>query len=141
MHYYINLNGTSVGPMTKEQMMSYNVSNDTPVSKDGGPWQPMYTYPELMEAYHQSGKAMAANQEIQNKKLICGILAILVGTLGVQYFVLGKVSGGFITILLSLVTCGLWGIVVLIQGIMMLCMSDADFKAKYIDSTSVLPLF
>lgn len=141
MNYYITLNGSTIGPMTVEQMMSYNITPDTPVSRDGGAWQPMYNYPELMEAYHRSGKAMAADAEVQNKKILCGILAILVGTFGVQYFVLGKVSGGFITILLSLVTCGLWGIVVLIQGIMMLCMSDADFKRKYMDSTSVLPLF
>lgn len=121
--------------------MSYNVTADTPVSKDGGPWAPLYSYPELMQFYQYSGKALANNAEISSKKTLCGILAILVGTLGVQYFVLGKVGGGFITILLSLVTCGLWSIVVLIQGIMMLCMSDEDFKRKYIDSTSVLPLF
>lgn len=143
MHYFLTINGSSVGPMTKEQIMSYNVNPDTPVSKDGGPWAPLYTYPELMQVYQSYSAAgrTVRDQEVQSKKVLCGILAILVGSLGVQYFVLGKVAGGFITILLSLVTCGLWSIVTLIQGIMMLVMSDADFERKYVQSTSVLPLF
>lgn len=141
MSYYITLNNQTVGPMNIEQMMAYPLTTDTPVSRDGGAWQPLYTYPELMEAYQHSGKSAAANAEISSKKTLCGILAILVGALGVQYFVIGKTAGGFLTILLSLVTCGLWEIVTLIQGILMLCMSDADFKRKYIDSTSTLPLF
>ena len=89
----------------------------------------------------RSRQAATADIEISNKKIICGILAILVGSLGVHYFVMGKVAGGFITILLSVVTCGLWSIVMLIQGIMILCMSNEDFKRKYLDSTSTLPLF
>ncbi len=143
MHYFLTINGSTVGPMTKEQLMSYNVNQDTPVSKDGGPWAPLYTYPELMQvyqAYAAAGRRIEDN-EIQSKKVLCGILAILVGSLGVQYFVLGKVAGGFITILLTLVTCGLWSVVTLIQGIMMLVMSDADFESKYVQSTSTLTHF
>ena len=84
---------------------------------------------------------MMNQSEVTSKKTLCGILAILVGTLGIQYFVINKVPAGLITILLSIVTCGLWGVVTLVQGILMLCMSDEDFKRKYIDSTSTLPLF
>lgn len=94
-----------------------------------------------MEAYQRSGRAVAARNEVSSKKTLCGILAIVIGGLGVQYFVLGRVGAGFLTILLTLITCGLWEILMLIQGIMMLCMSDEDFKRKYIDSTSALPLF
>ena len=141
MSYYITVNGTPVGPMNMDQMLAYNITPDTPVSRDGGAGAPLYTYPELMEMYRRSGYAYAKDAEISSKKTICGICAILVGSLGVQYFVLGKVAGGFITILLSIVTCGLWSIVTLIQGIMMLCMSDSDFKTKYMDSNSTLPLF
>ena len=49
--YYITLNNQTIGPMSAEQMMAYNVTNETPVSRDGGEWQPLYTYPELMERY------------------------------------------------------------------------------------------
>ena len=139
--YYITLNNQTIGPMSADQMMAYPISQDTPVSRDGGAWQPLYTYPELMECYQRSGKAVAGDVEISSKKTLCGIMAIILGGLGVQYFVLGRVGAGFLTILLTVITCGLWEIVTLIQGIMMLCMTDADFKRKYIDSTSTLPLF
>ncbi len=139
--YYITLNNQTIGPMSKEQMMAYAVVNDTPVSKDGGPWMPLYTFPELMEEMQRSGKSAAANAETNSKKTLCGIMAIIFGGLGVQYFVMGKTAGGFLTILLSFVTCRLWEVVTLIQGILMLCMTDADFKRKYIDSSSVMPLF
>ena len=45
------------------------------------------------------------------------------------------------TILLSLVTCGGWSIITLIQGILMLCMSDAEFNRKYVQTTSTFPIF
>lgn len=72
---------------------------------------------------------------------VTALLAILLGGLGIQYFYLGKISAGFITILLSIVTCGLWEIVTLIQGILMFCMDNNTFRQKYVLSTSTLPLF
>lgn len=139
--YYIVLNNQTIGPMNMDQLMAYPVDANTPVSRDGGEWRPLYNFPELMEAYQRSGRAVATRNEVSSKKTLCGILAIVIGGLGVQYFVLGRVGAGFLTILLTLITCGLWEILMLIQGIMMLCMSDEDFKRKYIDSTSALPLF
>lgn len=139
--YYIVLNNQTIGPMNMDQLMAYPVDANTPVSRDGGEWRPLYNFPELMEAYQRSGRAVAVRNEVSSKKTLCGILAIVIGGLGVQYFVLGRVGAGFLTILLTLITCGLWEILMLIQGIMMLCMSDEDFKRKYIDSTSALPLF
>ena len=60
----------------------------------------------------------------------------------VQYFYLGKTAGGIITILLSLVTCyTVWPLITLIQGIMMLCMSNEEFRRKYVTTTSSFPLF
>lgn len=140
MHYYLTVNGQSVGPMTKEQIFSYPVDANTPVSKDGGAWQPLFSYPELMQMlsiYQRTPSQTSAD----SKKTLCGIMAILFGTLGIQYFLVGKVGGGFITIGLSIVTCGLWGILTLIQGIMMLTMSDEDFERKYVLSSSTFPLF
>ena len=72
---------------------------------------------------------------------IAGILAILLGTLGIHYFYLGKTSGGLICILLSLVTCGIWGIITLIQGIIMMTMKQDDFERKYVNTDKTLPLF
>ncbi len=138
MQYYINLNGRNIGPMTREQMMAYPVDANTQVSKEGGAWAPLYTYPELMQALQSTGAAPAAQE---SKRVVCGILAIILGGLGIQYFIIGKTSAGLITILLTLITCGLWEIVTLVQGIMMLCMSDAEFKRKYVDNPATFPLF
>ena len=79
---------------------------------------------------------------VSNKdRVVAGILAIFLGWLGIHYFYMGKTTAGFLCILLSLVSCSLWAVVMFAQGIVILCMSDSDFKSKYIDSSSTLPLF
>ncbi|HRF67681.1 MAG TPA: TM2 domain-containing protein [Muribaculum sp.] len=72
---------------------------------------------------------------------VAALLAIFIGSLGIQYFYLGKNTAGIIAIIVSLVTCGLFGIIWLIQGILMFTMSQADFERKYVYSTSSFPLF
>ena len=72
---------------------------------------------------------------------VTALLAIFIGSLGIQYFYLGKNTAGIIAIIVSLVTCGLFGIIWLIQGILMFTMSQADFERKYVYSTSSFPLF
>ncbi|MDE6297713.1 MAG: GYF domain-containing protein [Muribaculaceae bacterium] len=144
MNYYILLNGQTVGPMTEDQMMAYPISPETQVCREGGAWAPLYSYPELMQRLQMRGGAgvsMPSQQEVSSKKTMCGIFAIILGGLGIQYFIIGKTAAGLLTILLTIVTCGLWEILTFIQGILMLTMSDADFKRKYVDSTSTLPLF
>ena len=76
-----------------------------------------------------------------SKRVLCGIMAILFGSLGIQYFIMGKVSAGLLTILLSLVTCGIWPLLMLVQGILILCMSDQDFVQKYIFTPKSFPIF
>ncbi|KAF0108351.1 MAG: hypothetical protein FD146_925 [Anaerolineaceae bacterium] len=62
-------------------------------------------------------------------KLAAALLAIFLGGLGVHKFYLGKVGAG----ILYLVFCwtGVPEIVGIIEGILMLMMSDEDFSAKY----------
>lgn len=139
MIYFLNISGRVIGPMNPRQVMAYDVNPETHVSIDGVNWSPLYAFPELMQVYHETRNREIA--DVDSKRILCGIMAMLFGTLGVQYFIMGKVGGGFITILLSVVTCGAWEVITFIQGIMMLCMSDSEFKRKYIDSTSTLPLF
>ena len=74
-----------------------------------------------------------------NKKLLAGILAILLGSLGVHKFVLGYNKEGIILLAVTLVvgffTCGigasLAGIVGLIEGIIYLTKSDEEFYNTY----------
>lgn len=144
MEYYIIINGSEIGPMTAAQLMNYNVTDDTQVRRDDTGWAPLYAYPELMAIYREYGRRTwvdMQNDKLEQKKLLCGIFAIVIGWLGIQYFIVGKTGGGLLTILLSVVTCGLWEIVTLIQGIMILVMSPEEFRRKYVDSTATLPLF
>ena len=64
-------------------------------------------------------------------KVVAGILALLLGGFGVHHFYLGSVLSGVVTILAVFGTCGLGGILPLIEGIMLLVMNDADFDRKY----------
>ena len=142
MHYKIVFNNTVLGPMSDHQVLAYNVNESTQVSKDNGAWQPLYSFPELMALLAQK-RNMASNPYTEgvSKKTLCGIMAIIFGCFGVQYFLLGKIGGGIVTILLSLVTCGFWSIITIIQGILMLTMSDEEFYRKYVASQSFMPLF
>lgn len=140
--YYIQYQGTSVGPMTAAQLASYPVTPDTLVYAEGGEWRPLYTYPELMELVSRRNTSPThASQAEDSQRIVCGILALLIGWIGLQYFLIGKTAGGLINIALSLVTCGLWGVINFVQGILILCMSDAEWRRKFVDSPSVFPIF
>ncbi len=73
-----------------------------------------------------------ASEETKQKKLIAGLLGILIGCFGVHKFYLGYMKAGIIQIVLSLL-CGIGGIIGLVEGIMYLTKSDDDFEATYIN--------
>ena len=66
-----------------------------------------------------------------SKKLTAGILALLVGGLGVHHFYLNHIGRG-ILYLLFFWTC-IPAIAGLIEGIIYLTMSDEDFSQKYMN--------
>jgi TM2 domain-containing membrane protein YozV len=74
-----------------------------------------------------------------NKKIIAGVLAILLGAFGVHKFILGYNKEGLImlgvTIVLGAFTCGagasLMGLIGLIEGIVYLTKSDDEFYNTY----------
>lgn len=74
------------------------------------------------------------------KKIVAGILGILLGGLGVHKFILGYTKEGAIMLavwILGLVLFGagpmIMGIIGLIEGILYLTKSDEDFVATYIN--------
>ncbi len=75
----------------------------------------------------------------ENKKIVAGILAILLGSLGIHKFILGYQKEGIIMIAVTLVlgvfTCGigasLMGLIGLIEGIIYLTKSDEEFYNTY----------
>ncbi|MEO5787952.1 MAG: TM2 domain-containing protein [Gelidibacter sp.] len=93
--------------------------------------------------FSSGAKEAFGNTPGENKKILAGILAILVGSLGVHKFILGyNKEGGIllgatlIGMVLSCVGIGIFviwatGLVGLIEGIIYLTKSDAEFYATY----------
>ena len=75
-----------------------------------------------------------ANSEMASdkSKVVAGVLGILLGGFGVHRFYLGDMTGGLIRLVISVVTCGAGGIIGLIEGIIYLTKSDADFQSTYV---------
>jgi TM2 domain-containing membrane protein YozV len=71
------------------------------------------------------------------KKIVAGVLAILLGALGIHKFYLGYTKSGIIMLLISVLTCGFGASIVwiigLVEGIIYLTKSDADFVATYVN--------
>lgn len=85
-----------------------------------------------------ASKAPIGNTE--NRKLITGLCAILLGHLGVHKFLLGYTTEGIImlvgTLVVGTLTCGIgvfvtW-VIGIIEGIMYLTKTDAEFDQTYI---------
>lgn len=67
-----------------------------------------------------------------DKKVVAGILGILLGGLGIHKFYLGYTKEGIIQLVIGVVTCGIGGIIGLIEGIIYLTKSDEEFVATYV---------
>ena len=96
-----------------------NCGNMLPLG--GGPMQP-----------NQLNYPAAQSLEGADKKMIAGIMGILFGGFGVHKFILGYTNEGLIQIAISVLTCGIGGIVGFIEGIIYLTKSDEEFVNTYI---------
>ncbi len=76
----------------------------------------------------ESWNQVTSNED--NKKVLAGLLAILIGGLGIHKFILGYTKEGIIQILLSCL-CGVGAIIGLIEGIIYLTKSDEEFYNTY----------
>ena len=72
---------------------------------------------------------------VDSKRIVCGVLGILLGALGIHKFILGYTTAGIVMLLVSLLTCGVGWVVMyiigLIEGITYLTKSDAEFVRVY----------
>ncbi len=69
--------------------------------------------------------------DVNSKKILCGIMAIILGGFGIHRFILGDTPGGIYRILITLVTCGIASVLWLVEGIIYLTKSDAEFYQTY----------
>ena len=84
--------------------------------------------PQVVYVQQPSANNERANWPIKNK-IVAGILAILLGGIGVHKFYLGKIGQGVVYILF----CWTYipAIIGLIEGIIILCSNDENFELKY----------
>ena len=81
-------------------------------------------------SYSASGPGAKA---AQSKKIPAGLCGIFLGGFGVHKFILGYSKEGLIQIFITFATCGMGGIIGLIEGIIYLTKSDADFVKTYVE--------
>lgn len=66
-----------------------------------------------------------------SQRVLCGVLAILFGGVGIHRFILGDTTGGILRIVISIVTCGIGSLIGFIEGIIYLTKNDSDFIQTY----------
>jgi TM2 domain-containing membrane protein YozV len=102
----------------------------TPVS---GGYQPMQSVNQGASGAMTDWKALGAD-----KKILAGILGIVVGAFGVHKFVLGYTTEGIIMLLITVLTCGIFGVVSsiigIVEGVIYLTKSDEEFVRTYLQS-------
>jgi TM2 domain-containing membrane protein YozV len=109
------------------------LSCQAPLPNIGGyepiqPPAPMYGQGQVQV---QDWKAAGAD-----KKVIGGILAIILGGLGIHKFILGYQKEGLIMLLFSVLSCGtlypIMHVIGIVEGIMYLTKSDEEFVRTYL---------
>ena len=96
----------------------------------GGGYQPMQS---VNQSALTDWKAAGGD-----KKIVAGVLGILLGSLGVHKFILGYTTEGVIMLLISVLSCGILAVIPhvigIIEGIMYLTKSDEEFVRTYIQN-------
>ncbi|SRR5258708_31569683 len=98
-----------------------------PLGAAAGGYQPM-------QSVNQGAMTTDWQKQGADKKLVAGLCGILLGSLGIHKFILGYTTEGIIQIVISIVTCGIGGIIGLIEGIIYLTKSDEEFVRTYIQN-------
>ncbi len=92
--------------------------------------------------YHDANNVFSIGESGKSRG-VAALFAILLGSLGIHYFYMGKTTAGIICLILTVFSCGLAATILsimgIIQGILMLTMSEEDFENRYIYNTSTFP--
>jgi TM2 domain-containing membrane protein YozV len=72
----------------------------------------------------------------ESKRIVAGVMGILLGSLGVHKFILGYSGAGVVMLLVSVLSCftasPIMGVIGLIEGIIYLTKSDEEFYRTYV---------
>ena len=148
MYRIIGSDGQQYGPVTAEQLRRWLAENrlnaQTQVQAEGSQeWKPLGSLPEFSADFKAPPPFASARPHDPvlaaraGSKIPAGIFGILLGSLGIHKFILGYTGAGLIMLLVTILTCGVAGIVMhvigLIEGIIYLCKSDEEFVRTYVD--------
>jgi TM2 domain-containing membrane protein YozV len=90
------------------------------------PPTPLYNQPAVLDWQREGA----------DKKIIAGILGILVGGFGIHKFILGYQKEGLIMLLVSVLSCftlsAIMHVIGIVEGIMYLTKSDEEFVRTYV---------
>lgn len=81
-----------------------------------------------MQVIDENGNSVPTES---SKRVVAGILGILLGEFGIHKFILGYTKEGFLQIALSILTCGIGGLIGIIEGIIYLTKTDEEFVYIY----------
>jgi TM2 domain-containing membrane protein YozV len=143
MYKIIGADGAEYGPVNAELLRQWiqqgRVSLQTQAQLDGGTeWKPLGSYPEFADRPNTPPLIPSPTRdERASNKIAAGLCGILLGSFGVHKFILGYTGAGLIMLLVTLLTCFLAAPVIsiigLIEGILYLTKSDAEFVRTYVD--------
>jgi len=146
----IGTDGRCYGPVptevVRQWMAEHRVNAQTLVQEEGSTaWRPLSAIGDFAAAFAQAAPLAAppaiapaaVSDPRASAKIPAGVCGILLGSLGIHKFILGYTGAGLVMLLVSLLTCfiaaPIIGIIGLIEGIVYLTHSDADFVRVYVE--------
>jgi TM2 domain-containing membrane protein YozV len=139
----IGTDGKPYGPVGAEEIRRWLAENrinaQTLVQADGvQEWKPLISFPEFASGFKNAPPVAPPTAAMRaSGKIPAGICGILLGSLGIHKFILGYTGAGLVMLLVTVLTCGIAGVVIhligLIEGIIYLTKSDAEFVRIYVD--------
>lgn len=148
MYRIIGVDGQQYGPVSADQVRRWLVENrlnaqSLAQAEGAQEWKPLVAFPEFAADFKAPPSAnplpppVATAHPKAGNKIAAGICGILLGSLGVHKFILGYTGAGLIMLLVTLLTCfiasPIMHLIGLIEGIIYLTKSDADFVKTYIE--------
>jgi TM2 domain-containing membrane protein YozV len=146
MYKIVGVDGQQYGPVSAEELRRWiadkRVNAQTLVQAEGSPeWKPLGLFSEFASELKAVPPLIAPPPSAvgarASNKIPAGVCGILLGSLGIHKFILGYTGAGLVMLLVTLLTCGIAGVVThvigLIEGIIYLCKSDEEFVRTYVD--------
>ncbi len=126
-------------PAAQQQQQPYGGQQQQYGQQQG--YQQQAYGPQQQQGYQQRPVGVFDEGPSGKSRGVAALLAFFLGGFGAHYFYLGKTTGALICILLTVVTCGLWGFILLAQTIIFLTQTQEEFERKFVYSQASFPLF